>query len=379
MNDLREPAVSQLESGATLSVDLAAIVRNWRTLQAVCGEAECGAVVKADAYGVGLEPVVRELSAAGCKTYFVAHVFEGRRARAIDASAIIYVLNGLVPGTAPAYLEHGLRPVLCSLPEIEEWLQFCALFGRRSAEGETLPAALQLDTGLNRLGLRLDQIERAADLTESLNIKLILSQFIWSGQSNLARCETQVSLFESMRQPWKQVPASIANSAGIFLERTPLYDLVRPGYALYGGNPAPGRPNPMQGVLRLEARILQVNHVEQGETVGYDGRYLAKSPRRLATISIGYADGIPRSALGSEVHPGGEVVVKGVRCPFVGRVSMDLTVVDITLAPEAMRGDTVELIGKAISIDELATRSRTIGYEILTNLGSRFYRRYTHL
>jgi len=379
MNELREATVTQLESGATLSIDLAAVVRNWRTLQAVCGDAECGAVVKADAYGLGLEPVVRALSGAGCKTYFVAHVFEGRRLRAVDSTATVYVLNGLVPGTAPAYLDHNLRPVLCSLPEIEEWLQFCALFGRRDVDGGTLPAALQLDTGLNRLGLKPNQIETASELTETLNITLVLSQFIWSGQSNLARCETQVALFDSMRAPWKEVPASIANSAGIFLERTPLYEIVRPGYALYGGNPTPGRPNPMQGVLRLEARILQVNHVEPGETVGYDGRYNAKSPRRLATIGIGYGAGIPRAALGSEVHPGGEVMVKGARCPFAGRVSMDLMVVDITGAPETNRGDYVELIGKAISIDELASRSRTIGYEILTNLGTRFYRRYTTL
>jgi len=372
--------VSRQEAGAILSIDLKALVDNWRTLQAVCGAAECGAVVKADAYGIGMEPVVHALDAAGCKTYFVAHVFEGRRLRALSRDAVIYVLNGLLPGTAPSYAQYGLRPVLGSVPEIEEWLQFMALSGARTPDsGEALPAALQIDTGMNRLGLKEVDFDAAECLTQHLNVALVLSHFAWTGHGKDDRAKNQIEIFERLRARWFDIPASMANSAGVFLERGPLYDLVRPGYALYGGNPTPGRPNPMRSVVRLEARIHQIHQVAPGERVGYEGAWTAKSPRRLATISAGYADGVPHAAMGSNARAGGEALVSGRRCPFVGHVSMDLIVIDISEVANAQRGDIVELIGPTITIDELAARAGTIGYEILTNLGRRFYRRYTRL
>jgi alanine racemase len=380
MNDIAQVDVSLLEAGAILSVDLAALARNWRSLQAVCGEAECGAVVKADAYGLGLEAVASALHKAGCKTFFVAHVFEGRKLRAIDPEAAIYVLNGLVPGTAPAYAELNLRPVLNSIPEIEEWVQFCALFGNRGlANGEPMAAALQFDTGLNRLGLKHSDLAAARDLSKNLNLTLVLSHLAWSGPGSNARNEGQAVQFDEMRAFWPDVPASLANSTGIFLDKTQLYQFVRPGYALYGGNPTPGRANPMQAVVRLEARILQLHNVEPGETIGYNGRYTARARQRLAIINIGYADGLPFSAKGTDERPGAEVIVNGQRCPVLGRVSMDLSVIDISHVADAARGTMVELIGSTISIDELAARSETIGYEILTQLGQRFYRRYTRL
>ena len=321
--------------------------------------------------------MIRALNDAGCRTYFVAHVFEGRRLRAIAADAVIYVLNGLLPGAAPAYAQHRLRPVLGSVLEIEEWLQFAALFGGRAPGGDALAAALQIDTGMNRLGLKAHDLDEAKHLTEHLNIALVLSHFAWSGQANDAKNEKQIELFEQMRMRWLDVPASMANSAGVFLNQSPLYDLVRPGYALYGGNPTPGRANPMRNVVRLEAKIVQIHDVEAGESVGYGGRWSAKGPRRVAVINAGYADGIPCGALGTDARPGGEAVVKGRRCPFVGRVSMDLTVIDVSEVDCAQRGDIAELIGPTITIDELAGRAGTIGYEVLTNLGQRFYRRYT--
>lgn len=371
--------VSRLEAGAVLSVDLKALVDNWRTLQAVCGATECGAVVKADAYGIGLEPVARALDAAGCQTFFVAHVFEGRRLRALSRRAAIYVLNGLAPGTAPAYAQHQLRPVLGSLPEMEEWTQFLALSGARTPEGEPLPAALQIDTGMNQLGLKEADFETAHCLGQDLNIALILSHLAWTGHGGAHEAERQVRLFERLRAPWFDVPASMANSAGIFLERGSLYNLVRPGYALYGGNPTPGRANPMRCVLRLEAAILQIRQVSAGESVGSDGAWRAKGPRRLATVSAGFADGVPYAAMGTVSRPGGEALVRGRRCPFVGHASMDLLVIDVTEVADVQRGDMVELIGRTITIDELAARAGAIGYEILTNLGRRSYRRYTRL
>jgi alanine racemase len=289
------------------------------------------------------------------------------------------VLNGLLPGTAPAHAEHGLRPVLGSVPEIEEWLQFAALSGARTPEGGPPPAALQLDTWMNRLGLKAIDFDAAERLTQHLNISLVLSHFVWTGHGDPAGAERQIERFERLRARWFDIPASMANSAGVFLDKSPLYDLVRPGYALYGGNPTPGRANPMRSVVRLEASILQIHEAAPGESVGYDGAWTAKSPRRLATISAGYADGLPHAATGCDARPGGEALVRGRRCPFVGRVSMDLIVIDVSDAADAQRGDMVELIGPTITIDELAARAGTIGYEILTNLGRRFYRRYTRL
>jgi alanine racemase len=373
MNAAKRFDVSRLEAGAVLSIDLKALVENWRTLQAVCGAAECGAVVKADAYGIGIEQVVAALREAGCATFFVAHVFEGRRVRRLAPDSVIYVLNGLLPGAAPAYAQDDLRPVLGSLPEIEEWLQFAAL------SGQAVAAALQLDTGMNRLGLKECEFEAAETLTRHLHIALVLSHFVWAGQANDAKNEKQIETFSRWRARWLNVPASMANSAGLFIDQTPLYDLVRPGYALYGGNPTPGRPNPMQNVVRLEAKIVQVRCVEAGESVGYDGRWTAKTERRLATINAGYADGLPFRAMGTDRRPGGEALVNGRRCPFVGRISMDLSVIDVTEAESVQRGDVAELIGPTMTIDDLAARAGTIGYEILTHLGRRFYRRYTKL
>jgi alanine racemase len=369
------PSVSQIEAGATLTIDLPALATNWRTLQAVCGTATCGAVVKADAYGLGLDQVVPTLSAAGCKTFFVAHVFEGRSVRYLAPEAEIYVLNGFLPGTAPTYAELRLRPVLNSLPEMDEWFQFCALLGGDGPDGKPISAAIQVDTGMNRLGLKPQDLRRAKSLLERNHITLILSHL---SSCDRAHAKRQVALFDEMRAAWPDVPSSMARSSAIFEDTIPLYDLVRPGYALYGGNPVPGRSNPMRRVLRLEAQVLQVNEVEAGETVGYEGRWRAPSQRRLATIDIGYGDGAFGSVRGTDAKTG-DAIVKGTRCPFVGRTSMDLIVLDVTHAPEIYRGEMVELLGETISIDEVAERTGTIGYEVLTRLGQRFYRRYLRI
>jgi alanine racemase len=188
----------------------------------------------------------------------------------------------------------------------------------------------------------------------------------------------QVALFEEMRSYWPDIPASMASSSSIFEDSIPLYDIVRPGYALYGGNPAPGRTNPMQRVLRLDAQVLQVRFVEAGERTGYDGRWIAQGARRLATVDVGYADGAFGSVRGTDAKSS-DAIVKGVRCPIIGRTSMDLMVLDVTHAPEIYRGEMVELLGETINIDEVAERTGTIGYEVLTRLGQRFYRRYTQL
>jgi alanine racemase len=357
-------------AGTTVTIDLDALAANWRFLAENAGAAECAAVVKADAYGTGIEGAALALTRAGCRTFFVAHVFEGQRLRAVAPLADIYVLNGLMPRTAPLYLKSGLRPVLSSLLEMEDWH---AAAGRNRA-----PCALQLDSGMNRLGLVASEIDQAHDLSLRLDVTLIMSHFVWSGRATQAdKVGAQIASFEELRKPWLGTPASIANSSGIFSTHKPHFDLVRPGYALFGGNPTPDRPNPMRPVVAMEAKVLQVRDIAEGESVGYDGRWTAPSPRRLATISAGYADGIPCSALGTnDGAPHGQAYVDGALCPIVGRISMDLIVLDVTDAPAVERGDSVELLGAEISIDDLATRAGTIGYEVLSHLGIRSHRRY---
>ena len=360
--------VAAEQAGTTVTVDLDAMAANWRTLQDASGLAECAAVVKADAYGLGLEGAVATLRRVGCKTFFVAHVFEGQKVRALVPDAVIYVLNGLMPRTAPLFIKAKLRPVLGSLPEMEDWLE--ATVRARA------PCALQLDSGMNRLGLIAEQIPAAVRLSTRLDVALVLSHFVWSGRAeHRDNVGKQIAIFEAARANWSDVPGSMANSSGIYYGADAHYDLVRPGYGIYGGNPTPDRPNPMRPVVTFEAKVIQVHEVAAGESVGYDAHWVAPSARRLATISAGYADGIPCSAVGTNDAPRGMACVDGALCPFVGRISMDLVVIDVSDAPTVERGDSVELLGTEISIDDLAKGAGTIGYEVLTRLGLRSHRR----
>jgi alanine racemase len=366
--------IDQASAGAILAIDLQALAANWRFLRDKVQQgtpiAECAAVVKADAYGIGLEPAVRALIKAGCRTFFVAHISEALRVRAIDKDCTLYLLNGLAPGSSNALAQENIRPVLSSLAEIEEWAHFS-----HSRDGK-LPAAIQFDTGINRLGVRTDQIERVRPLLDAFEPALLMSHFAES-EILSDRNAAQIAAFEKVRDAFPNIPASLCNSSGIFLHERPFHDLVRPGYALYGGNPTPNMPTPMRNVVSLQARVLQVRDVAAGDRVGYGGEWTAPRASRLATLSIGYADGLPRS--GTAIGRSGiEAVVARRRCPFVGRLSMDLSIVDVTYLPDGavQRGDFAEILGDTIGIDELGRKSGTIGYEILTRLGQRYARRY---
>jgi alanine racemase len=289
------------------------------------------------------------------------------------------VLNGLLPGTASTYAGLALRPILGSPEEIAEWTAICRDAGAR------LPAAIHLDTGINRLGLTPAQAAEiaASPLLRDFEPTLVMSHFVSSEEPETPLNARQIARFGAVRQLFPGVPASLCNSSGIFLPERPHLDLVRPGYALYGGNPTPSRPNPMQDVIRLEGRIAQVRTAEDGETVGYNAQWTARGRRRLAVVSVGYADGYPRAASATDAKhngetPFGEAIVAGRRCPFAGRISMDMIVIDVTDAPEgaAHRGRLVTLVGDGLDVDEVGRRAGTIGYEVLTSLGRRYARRY---
>jgi alanine racemase len=367
----------ELEAGGILTIDLAAIEANWRLLAGRTVPAECAAVVKADAYGCGLELVTARLAKAGCQTFFVADLIEGRRVRAIAPQATIYVLNGLPPHTAAAFADASLRPVINAPAELAEWDQFVAATGWRGG------AALHVDTGMNRLGLSPDEAVAIAARVQLENhgFTLLMSHLACAETPNHPMNDRQIRLFRELRILFRGISSSLANSSGIFLGGGAVHcDLVRPGVALYGGNPTPGRPNPMRPVIELKGRIAQVREVKRGDTVGYGATFTAQRPSRIAVVAAGYADGILRSAAAAPERnkPPAQVIIAGKRCPIAGRVSMDLIAVDVTDLPSghASRGGFATLIGGDLDVDELAAALGTMSYEVLTSLGRRYHRIY---
>lgn len=357
-----------------LTVDLNALAANWRKLEKTAVPAECSAVIKANAYGCGIEPVARALAKAGCKTFFVATIDEAIAARAALPSAALYVLNGFVQNTGEDYAKIDAKPVIGDLNELAEWDVFC----RRTqwAGG----AAIHIDTGMQRLGLT---VAEAQGLIPRINsgdhgISLVMSHLACAESLNHPMNARQLAVFREVASAFSGIPASLSNSSGIFLGSPFHFDLVRPGAALYGVNPTPEADNPMQPVVELKARIVQIRDIERGETVGYGGIWTARRPTRLAIISAGYADGYFRAGSSNDGTRGAEVMVAGKRCPVAGRISMDLMAVDITdLEKNAVRrGHTVTLIGEGITVDELAHHFGTVGYEVLTSLGARYARLY---
>jgi alanine racemase len=364
-----ENPLAEVETGGTLTIDLAAVESNWRALTHYTVTAECAAVVKADAYGLGLEPVTAKLAAAGCKTFFVADLAEARRVRARAHEAAIYVLNGFSPEGAPAFMEINARPVINTMTELAEWDTFVA------AHKWLGGAALHVDTGMNRLGISSGEAMALAPRvqTENHGITLLMSHLACAEVADHPLNAKQIALFREIRVLYRGVPASLANSAGIFLGDSALCDLARPGAALYGINPRPGHPSPVRGVVELTGRILQIRNVERGDTIGYGAAWTAKRASRIAVAAVGYADGLLRSAGGTDQGHGGAAMVGGKRCPFAGRISMDLVCIDITdLPPDAVhRGHAAIFIGEGIDVDDVAAAAGTIGYEILTRLGPR--------
>lgn len=351
-----------------LTVDLSALADNWRTMARLASGAECGAVVKADAYGLGLAPAVRALLSAGCRSFFVANVIEGEAARAVAPDATIYVLDGLAPGAARRLVAADLVPVLGSLIEIDEW----------ATTGRKLKAAIHFDTGMNRFGIPIHEAAETAERARQITPALVMSHFVSSQMRDAPGNARQIEAFLDARARFADIPASMSNSSAVFLPQRPHFDLIRPGYALYGGNPTPYAECPVRPVARLSARILSTREIEPGACVGYDALWSASRRTRIATIGVGYADGVPVGATACAGKPAGQALVGGVRCPFIGRVSMDYVVLDVSDAPRdaAQRGAWVELLGDNICVEEAASRAGTIGYEILTRLGARFSRRY---
>ncbi len=368
---MQPPSPADAAAGALLRIDLDALCDNWRALKARVGRADCAAVVKADAYGLGAARVAPALAAAGCRHFFVAHLGEGIALRPLlPAGATVYVLHGAPPGAEADCAAHGLVPVLNSAPQIEGWRALALRLGRR------LPAIVQVDTGMARLGLSGQELQALA--ADAQGLQGIEPVFV---MSHLACAEDpahpanaeQLARFVAARRLLPPAPASFANSSGIFLGADWHFDLARPGAALYGVAPVAGAPNPMRPVLRLQAKVMQTRSVAHGEPVGYGYSWRATGAARIATVSVGYADGWLRSQSNR-----GVAWWNGHALPLVGKVSMDTATFDISaLPPGALApGDRVDLLNAEHGVDEIAARAGTIGYEMLTSLGRRYARSY---
>lgn len=357
-----------------LSVDLGAIAQNWRALDRVSPNALTAAVVKGDAYGCGLGPVSQALAEAGAQFFFVATPDEALELRAAAPDVHVFVLNGLYPGAAELYAHERLMPVLSSLPMLEEWLRYC------TQHNQAFPAGLHFDTGMNRLGFRLNELSVIRAQIDELGYQpqMVMSHFACADQPAHEKNRAQLALFQSLMTQFPGVPASLANSAGLMTSREHHFQLVRPGIALYGGRAVTGRRNPMAHVVTLEMPILQVKEAKTGETVGYGATYTLSRDSRLAILGIGYADGLFRALSGSNTHAGGKAAIRGTVCPIVGRVSMDLVAVDITALGDnvPVPGELAEILGSHVSVDDQADAANTIGYEILTAMKGRYPREY---
>ncbi|HVA34853.1 MAG TPA: alanine racemase [Stellaceae bacterium] len=354
-------------AGAVLEIDLRAVAANWRRLKRELAlDVRMAAVVKADAYGLGVARVGPILAKAGCKLFFVASLDEGIALRRVLPKASIAILDGVLTRTEADFARARLIPVLNDLGQVARWRK---AYPRR-------PAILHIDTGMERLGLSHAEVDRlTADpaLLVRVNLTAIMSHLACADEPDHPKNPDQLGRFRAALARLPKVPASFASSSAIFLGPAYHFQIVRPGAALFGINPLPGNPNPMRATVALRARILQVRDVDAGETVGYGATHRMERPSRIATIAVGYADGWLRSA-----SDRGSAAIAGRRVPVVGRISMDLLTLDVTgiEADRAKPGAYVDLLDDIYGIDDAAKAAGTIGYEMLTLLGRRYARVY---
>lgn len=364
--------VAPMEEGfepARLTVRLDGIAANYRAYRRMAGPCAVAGVVKADAYGMGLAKVAPALAKAGCDTFFVARLAEGVTLRKLLADARIFVLDGADADSVPALITHRLTPVLNSLEQIAAWS------AAANAAHVALDAALHVDTGLNRLGLPGDELSvLAAEVRtrlSGLNLVLVMSHLACGDEANNKMNAEQLSRFRQALAMLPPTPASFAASHGAFLGSEYHFDLVRPGVALYGANPQGSQQNLMQTVAVLTGKVLQLRRIDSADAVGYGATFRAKRPTMIATIALGYADGIPRATSNQ-----GFAALRGQRVPIAGRISMDLTTLDVTGIDGVEVGDDAEFLGDTVTLTEAARLANTNEYEILTRLSPRIARHY---
>lgn len=372
-----------LINSGVLAIDLGALIQNYQILgDRVGANVGVAGILKANAYGLGLKEVATELKKQGCPQFFVATLEEALELRSFDENTPLAVLGGLFQGQESTYIEKNIIPVLNSPDDIKRWNKW------GQDENKKVPAFLHFDTGMNRLGLSRHEFEILRDdpsQFKAVNVQMVMSHFVaaddwaqaWAKELTIAQGDLFSDIAVRAEKLWPNVKKSLANSPGAFRSPHYHYDMVRPGYALYGGNPTPEKTNLMHHVVSLKARILQIRRCKKHETIGYGASYKLNKDTRTATIAVGYADGFLRSASSSKDNQA-VVYYEGQPCPVIGRVSMDMVTIDISKVKDKppAQGDAIEILGQHQSVDDLAKSASTIGYEILTSLGHRYKREY---
>ncbi len=351
---------------AILTINIPKIVSNYNILSKKCVSGKVAAVVKANAYGLGVKEVAEGLQKAGCNSFFVAHLHEAIELRKILPKEKIFVFHGVSKGEEKTFTNYNIIPVLNTFSQIQLWQKY-------SAKSETKHSyALHFDTGMNRLGFAIDDCQLIKS-TIPYSPELIISHLACADEKDNQKNSEQLQEFNKVRKFYPNIPSSLANSSGMFLGKKYQFDLARPGIALYGGNPTSYTKNPMCNVIKLTSRILQIHHIDRVSTVGYGATHKLKVGSKIATIPIGYADGYFRSLSNK-----GVCAIAGKIVPVIGRISMDLISIDVTSLADnlAHEGSEVEIIGDNVSVDILAKKADTISYEILTSLGNRYKRVY---
>lgn len=359
-----------------LTIDLDAIAQNYVSIQTYChnldDKAQISAVIKANGYGLGMSQVAKALYIAGCRLFYVATVDEAITLRAQFDDVEIFVLDGLFLGAEDIYQQHNLIPCLASVMQVKAWAEF-----------GNLPCVLHFNTGINRLGMNPSDYKNiATEIADYLNVHHIMSHFASADWPDDVQNTSQIAEFELIADLLPELTRSFGNSAGIALKQLQNINvknknILRPGVALWGVKTFENYPIDLKPVVALSARVLQISSLKTGDMVGYGHLFNANQPIRTAIIAAGYADGLPRS-LSSSTGQDGYFYFKGKKLAILGRVSMDMIVVNIDALADGdiNEGDFVEVIGENISLDLLAQWSDTIAYEILTSLGKRFLRKY---
>jgi alanine racemase len=367
------PAPGRAADCAQLEVNLKAIADNYQRIVKRYSGRTCGAVVKADAYGLGAQEIVPVLKKQGCRLFFVAQANEAAELfPLLRGGGRIAVLNGLMPGDEEFFIENDVIPVLNDLGQIERWSNLCREYERPA------PAFIHLDTGMNRLGLApvevKELVERNSQLLYGFEKAGYMTHPVAADEAENPITREQYDLFMKWYRRLPPAPRGFCNSSAIYRHKDYHLEFCRPGYALWGGNPTPEKNNPMKPVVTLTAKVLQIRQIDTGESVGYGASWRAERPSRIATIAAGYADGWLR-----HLSNAGKLKIAGVATPMVGRVSMDAFGLDVTDVPESKLnpGDSVTLLGKDTTVDDIGAMSGSIGYEILTSLGHRYQRVYT--
>lgn len=365
-----------MHNGVTAIVDLSAIAANYLSLQALARGAETAAAVKANAYGLGVVEVSSTLYAAGCRSFYVAHYEEALELRPhLPSNASVFAMHGIPAGAEAESLLLNITAVI-NEPGALERMRDCA-----SQCDVKIPVVLHVDTGMNRLGFSAaewDHIRQDSKLVEGLSVGTVMSHLACSDEPEHRLNALQLQRFMAAAKAFPYAKKSLANSCGIFLGKDYHFDQVRPGRGLSGTNLPPGLKNPLKQALRLVAPILQLRCVDSDTSVGYGAVHHVKKGTRLATLSAGYADGLPRAFGNTDAKQTSVFYIASTPVPLIGRVSMDLIVVDVSAVPENLLrvGMEIEIVGEGQSIDHLALEAGTIGYEVMTHLLPRVERRY---